>query len=47
MNLSFGTGKGKTIISIGAFTDLKAQGKAKRAIFAVPSVVLSQFGNEG
>lgn len=46
INLSFGTGKGKTIISIGAFTDLKAQGKAKRAIFAVPSVVQSQFGNE-
>jgi hypothetical protein len=46
MNLTFGTGKGKTIISIGAFTDLKAQGKAKRAVFAVPSVVLSQFGNE-
>lgn len=46
MNLTFGTGKGKTIISIGAFTDLHAQGKAKRAIFAVPSVVQSQFGNE-
>ncbi len=46
MNLSFGTGKGKTIISIGAFTELKSKGKAKRAIFAVPSVVQSQFGNE-
>lgn len=46
MNLTFGTGKGKTIISIGAFTELKSKGKAKRAIFAVPSVVLSQFGNE-
>jgi hypothetical protein len=46
LNLSFGTGKGKTVISIGAFTDLHAQGKAKRAIFAVPSVVQSQFGNE-
>lgn len=46
MNLTFGTGKGKTIISIGAFTELHAKGKAKRAIFAVPSVVQSQFGNE-
>ncbi len=46
MNLSFGTGKGKTIISIGAFTELHSKGKAKRAIFAVPSVVQSQFGNE-
>ena len=46
MNLTFGTGKGKTIISIGAFTDLNAQGKAKRAIFAVPSAVVGQFGNE-
>jgi len=46
MNLTFGTGKGKTIISIGAFTELHSKGKAKRAIFAVPSVVQSQFGNE-
>lgn len=46
MNLSFGTGKGKTIISIGAFTELHSKGMAKRAIFAVPSVVQSQFGNE-
>lgn len=44
MNLTFGTGKGKTIISIGAFTELHSKGKAKRAIFAVPSVVQSQFG---
>jgi hypothetical protein len=46
MNLTFGTGKGKTILSIGAFTDLHEQGKAKRAIFAVPSAVQGQFGNE-
>lgn len=46
MNLSFGTGKGKTILSIGSFTDLHSKGLAKRAIFAVPSVVQSQFGNE-
>lgn len=45
-NLTFGTGKGKTIISIGAFANLKAKGKAKRAIFAVPSVVQAQFGGE-
>ncbi len=46
MNLTFGTGKGKTIISIASFTTLKDKGKAKRAIFAVPSVVQAQFGNE-
>ncbi|GAB6276255.1 MAG: hypothetical protein SAMD01599839_07950 [Rectinema sp.] len=46
MNLTFGTGKGKTIISIASFTELQSKGKAKRAIFAVPSVVQSQFGNE-
>jgi len=46
MNLTFGTGKGKSITSIGAFTNLKAKGKVKRAIFAVPSVVQAQFGGE-
>lgn len=46
MNLTFGTGKGKTLTSVGAFTHLKAKDKAKRAIFAVPSVVQAQFGEE-
>jgi hypothetical protein len=46
MNLTFGTGKGKSITSIGAFTNLHDKGLAKRAIFAVPSVVQKQFGGE-
>lgn len=45
-NMTFGTGKGKSIISIGAFAHLKSQGKANRAVFAVPSVVQAQFGSE-
>lgn len=47
MNLTFGTGKGKSITSIGAFTNLHGKGLAKRGIFAVPSVVQKQFGGEG
>jgi hypothetical protein len=46
MNLTFGTGKGKTITAIGSFANLKAKGAVNRAIFAVPSVVQGQFGNE-
>jgi hypothetical protein len=46
MNLTFGTGKGKSITSIGAFTNLHSKGLAKRAVFAVPSVVQKQFGGE-
>jgi hypothetical protein len=46
MNLTFGTGKGKTILSIASFTDLKSKGKVKRGLYAVPSVVQEQFGNE-
>ncbi len=37
---------GKTAIMLGAFTHLKAKGKANRAIFAVPSIVQGQFGAE-
>ncbi len=44
INISFGTGKGKSIVSIGAFTNLKSKGKVSRAIYAVPSVVQAQFG---
>lgn len=46
MNVTFGTGKGKTLTSISAFTMLKGKGKAKRGVFAVPSVVQAQFGTE-
>lgn len=37
---------GKTSIMLSAFTHLKEQGKAQRAIFAVPSVVQGQFHAE-
>jgi hypothetical protein len=37
---------GKTGIGLGAFTHLHAQGKVKRGIFAVPSIVQGQFGAE-
>ncbi len=47
MNLSFGTGKGKSLISLGAFANLKNKGKVSRALYAVPSVVQKQFGSEG
>ena len=46
MQLSFGTGSGKSLSSIGAFTHLHGQGKVKRALYAVPSVVQEQFGGE-
>ncbi len=46
MNLTFGTGKGKSITSIGSFTNLHGKGLAKRALFAVPSAVQGQFGSE-
>ncbi|MHB1418282.1 MAG: helicase-related protein [Bacillota bacterium] len=46
MGLFYGVGSGKSLISIGAFTDLHSKGKVKRAIYAVPSVVQGQFGSE-
>lgn len=44
--LTMGTGSGKTSVALGSFSDLKAKGKVKRAIMAVPSVVQEQFGSE-
>lgn len=44
--LSFGTGSGKTLVSLGGFTNLQQQGKAKRGLFLVPSIVQGQFGAE-
>lgn len=41
---AFGTGAGKTVLMIGGFTNLKEKGKAKRAIFLVPSIVQGEFG---
>jgi hypothetical protein len=39
-----GVGSGKTNSSIGGYTNLLAKGKARQAIFAMPSAVLGQFG---
>ncbi len=44
--LAQGVGSGKTNISLGAFTQLHADGKVKRGIFAVPSIVQGQFNGE-
>lgn len=44
--LAAGTGSGKTGIGLGAFAHLKRQGKAKKGIFIVPSVVQGQFNAE-
>lgn len=40
---AFGTGSGKTGIQLGAFSHLHAQGKVKRGMFLVPSIVQGQF----
>ncbi len=44
--LAMGTGSGKTVMQMGAFTHLHSQGKAKRALFVVPSIVQGQFSGE-
>lgn len=43
---AFGTGSGKTLLQQASFTHLKEQGKAKRALYLVPSIVQGQFGGE-
>ncbi|MDP3327187.1 helicase-related protein [Parvibaculum sp.] len=44
--LSFGTGGGKTLISLAGFTNLHQKGKASRGLFLVPSIVQGQFNGE-
>lgn len=44
VQLALGTGAGKTSIMLASFADLKSKGKAKRGLFAVPSVVQGEFG---
>jgi len=46
LGLFFGAGSGKSLTTIGMYTHLNHQGKVKRALFAVPSVVQKQFGGE-
>lgn len=43
---AFGTGAGKSLLQLGAFTHLQQQGKAKRGLFLVPSIVQGQFNGE-
>jgi superfamily II DNA or RNA helicase len=44
--LSFGVGSGKSLVGLSGFTHLHGQGKAKRGIFLVPSIVQGQFSGE-
>lgn len=43
---AFGTGSGKSLLQLSSFTHLHEQGKAKRGLFLVPSVVQGQFSGE-
>lgn len=42
----FGAGSGKTATMLGAFTQAHEEGKAKKGLFVVPSIVRNQFGEE-
>lgn len=44
--LGLGVGTGKTLIGLGAFTHLHAQGKAHKGLFVVPASVQGQVGAE-
>jgi SNF2 family DNA or RNA helicase len=44
--LSFGVGSGKTLIGLSGYTHLHQQGKVKRGLFLVPSIVQGQFGGD-
>jgi len=46
MVAGLGVGSGKTGIGLGAFVDLHAEGKVKKGVFVVPSIVQGQFGSE-
>lgn len=43
---AFGTGSGKSLLQLASFTHLHEQGKAKRGLFLVPSIVQGQFNGE-
>jgi hypothetical protein len=46
IGMHLGVGSGKTNVGLGSFTELQKEGKVKRGIYAVPSVVAGQFGSE-
>lgn len=43
---AFGTGSGKSLLQLASFTHLHQQGKVKRGMFLVPSIVQGQFNGE-
>ena len=43
---AFGTGSGKSLLQLASFAHLHEQGKAKRGLFLVPSIVQGQFSGE-
>ena len=43
---AFGTGSGKSLLQLASFTHLHEQGKVKRGLFLVPSIVQGQFNGE-
>lgn len=43
---ALGTGSGKSLISIGGFTQAHAKGEAQHGLYLVPSAVADQFGGE-
>ena len=43
---AFGTGSGKSLLQMASFTHLHQQGKVKRGLFLVPSIVQGQFSGE-
>jgi superfamily II DNA or RNA helicase len=43
---AFGTGSGKSLLQLASFTHLHEQGKAKRGLALVPSIVQGQFNGE-
>jgi superfamily II DNA or RNA helicase len=43
---AFGTGSGKTLLGLASYSHLHGQGKAKRGLFLVPSIVQGQFAGE-
>jgi hypothetical protein len=43
---AFGTGSGKSLLQLASFTHLHGQGKVKRGLFLVPSIVQGQFSGE-
>lgn len=46
LSLNLGVGAGKTLVALGSFSELHSKGKVKRAIFAVPTSIVGQFGAE-